>query len=267
MKPSKIRTYFLISALLGVGLLSGVYALQQRNLENLSSVSSQQTLESQTSISGLTAEQISLSQTVQAQIVSQELQQNSQNLDQLYQEAAIADLELQKIANELATLTEGTVVLPPRGLKGRKRAEEKIQLEYNNDASRITDLARLSIEYETLKQLYEALKFSPESFEIVRIKDRFIKPTPGGYRDILLNVKLSNQHIAEVQLTLKSINEVRFGEGFKLYQQVRQILNLAQLENRELTTTELQKIDELNDRSQKLYDAALLAQPANDIKQ
>ncbi|MDY7023390.1 MAG: hypothetical protein SWJ54_18900, partial [Cyanobacteriota bacterium] len=141
------------------------------------------------------------------------------------------------------------------------------QLEYNNDASRITDLARLSIEYETLEQLYEALKVSPESFEIVRIKDRFIKPTPGGYRDILLNIKLSNQHIAEVQLTLQSINEVRFGEGFKLYQQVRQILNLAQLENRDLTTTELQKIDQLNNQSQKLYDAALFAQPANDIKQ
>ncbi|MDY7023416.1 MAG: hypothetical protein SWJ54_19030, partial [Cyanobacteriota bacterium] len=81
----KIRTIFLTSALVGVGLFSGVYALQQRNLENLSSFSSQQTFESTTSTSRLTAEQISLSQTVQAQIVSQELRQNSQNLDQLYQ--------------------------------------------------------------------------------------------------------------------------------------------------------------------------------------
>ncbi len=258
MKLSKISTRFLIPTVLGVGLFSGVYALQQRTADNLSSVSSQQTVESQVSVSGLTAEQVSISQTVQAQIVSQELRQNSQDLDQLYQEAAIANLELKNLANQLATRTGGKVVLPPGELKGRKRAEEKINLEYQGDASRITDLARLSIEYDSLNQLYEALKISPESIKIVRMKDRFVKPTPGGYRDILFNIQLSNQHIAEVQLTLKSINQVRFGEGYKLYKQVREILNLAMLENRELTAAEQQKISELNLASQKLYDAALV---------
>lgn len=265
LKPSKIPNRFLISAVLGISLLSGTYGLQQRFIENISSISSQKTVESQVSLSGLTPEQISISQTVQSQIESQELRQNSQDLDQLYQEAAIANLELQNIANELATMTGGKVVLPPGGLKERKRTEEKIKFEYNGDASRITDLARLSIEYDSLTQLYEALTVSPESFNIVRMKDRFLKPTPGGYRDILLNIKLSNQHIAEVQVTLTSINKVRFESGYKIYNQVRQIQNIAQVENRELTTAELQKINELNRASQLLYEQALLVKPTHSL--
>ena len=256
-KPAKRSTRFLISVVFGIALLFRVYALQQGYFKNQSAVSSQQAVESSVTRSGLTPEQIAVSQTIQAGIVSQELRQPSQNLDVLYQDAAIADLELRKIAQEFATLTAGTLVLPPGGLKGRRRAEEKIQTEYNGDASRITDLARLSIEYDSLSQLYEALNLIPESANLVRMKDRFIKPTPGGYRDILLNLKLSNQHIAEVQLTLKLINKIRFGEGFKLYQQVRQIQSKAMAENRELTAAEHEKIDDLNQKSQALYDAAL----------
>ncbi len=257
MKPLKMSTRFLISAGFGVGLLFGVYELQQQNPWHSPQISQEQRVESQISVSGLTSEQIGISQTVQAQIVPQELRQQSQDLEVLYQDAAIASLELQNIANELATLTAGTIVLPPGGLKGRKRAEEKIQVEYNGDAARITDLARLSIEYDSLHQLYQTLQLLPESVNLVRMKDRFINPTPGGYRDILLNIRLSNQHIAEVQLTLKSINQIRFGEGYQIYQQVRKIQTQAMSENRELTLTETEKIRDLNQRSQQLYNAAL----------
>lgn len=262
----KISTRFLIPLFVGVGLVSGVYQLQQRTNWQSSFVSTSQVVKSDPSNIGLTPQQIQISQTVQSRILSQELRQNSNDLNQLYQQAAIADIELQNIAQEWAKMTGGTVVLPPGGLKGRERAEEKIRMDYNGDASRITDLTRLSIEYDSLEELYHALKALPETVNLVRLKDRFIQPTPGGYRDILLNLKLSNQHIAEIQLNLKSINQVRFGEGYQLYQKIRQIQVQAMNEQRALTLAETQEIDALNQASKKLYDGALHPSSDSDRK-
>jgi hypothetical protein len=253
----KASTRFLIPLLVGVGLVSGVYALQQHTDWQSSLVSTSQFVKSDPSNTGLTPQQIQISQTVQSQIPSQEIRQNYNDLNQLYQQAAIGDIELQNIAQEWAKMTGGTVVLPPGGLKGRKRAEEKIRMDYNGDASRITDLTRISLEYDSLEQLYQALQAIPETANLVRFKDRFMQPTPGGYRDILLNLKLSNQHIAEIQLNLKSINQVRFGEGYPLYRKIRQIQVQAMNENRTLTPAEIQEIDALNQASKNLYDAAL----------
>jgi hypothetical protein len=247
----KISIRFFIPLVMGMGLVVGGYELKKSLVSN--NIIDQYGAEN----TGLTVKQTQISQNLQARVLPQVLQQKSNNLDVLYQQAAIADIELQNIAKKWAGATEGTVVLPPGGLKGRRRAEEKIKMDYQGDASKITDLARLSIEYDSLEQLYFALQAMPKTVNLVRIKDRFIQPTPGGYRDILLNVKLSNQHIAEVQLNLKSINQVRFGAGYQLYQQVRQIQVKAMNENRELTLAEQEEIDKLNQESQKLYDAAL----------
>jgi hypothetical protein len=237
----KVSTRFFIPLLVGVGLVSVVYELQQRTDWQSSFVYTSQIVQSDRLNTGLTPQQITISKTVQKRILSQEIWQNSNDLNQLYQQAAIADIELQNIAQEWAKMTGGTVVLPPGGLKGRERAEEKIRMDYNGNASQITDLTRLSIEYDSLEQLYYALKALPETVNLVRLKDRFIQPTPGGYRDILLNLKLSNQHIAEIQLNLKSINQVRFGEGYQLYQKIRQIQLQAMNENRPLTLAETQE--------------------------
>ncbi|MGB3404709.1 MAG: hypothetical protein WBA77_18640 [Microcoleaceae cyanobacterium] len=247
----KISTRFFIPLLMGIGLVLGSYELK------FSLVSNNKINSSVAENTGLTSEKTQISQTIKSRVLPQILQQKYSNLDVLYQQAAIADIELQNIAKKWANITEGTVVLPPGGLKGRRRAEEKIKMDYEGDASKITDLARISIEYDSLEQLYFALQAIPETVKLVRIKDRFIQPTPGGYRDILLNVKLSNQHIAEVQLNLKSINQVRFGKGYQLYQQIRQIQVNAMNENRELSLAEQQEIEKLNQESQKLYDAAL----------
>ena len=39
----------------------------------------------------------------------------------------------------------------------------------------------------------------------LRVKNRFTEPAPFGYRDMLLNVRLANGHIAEVQLGFDSL--------------------------------------------------------------
>ena len=37
----------------------------------------------------------------------------------------------------------------------------------------------------------------------VKPKDRFAKPTPAGYRDMLWNVKFSNGHVGELQIQME----------------------------------------------------------------
>ncbi|MGL5081692.1 MAG: hypothetical protein ACRC8A_09410 [Microcoleaceae cyanobacterium] len=213
--------------------------------------------EPQATPDALDSKYVEISQRVQAQVPQQKLYQTSKDLDELYQAAAVADVELQKIAQELAQLTQGTVVLPPEGLKGRERTQEKIMVEYDGDASRITDLTRLALEYDSLDEIYNSLETVVNRTQAVRMKDRFIDPTPGGYRDILLNVKLSNGHIGEIQLTLSQINEARFSQGHKLYEEVRGIQAKAMMGNRSLTPEESQRIETLNQASEKLYGEAL----------
>lgn len=95
-----------------------------------------------------------------------------------------------------------------------------------------------------------------QRFEIVKIKDRFARPTPEGYRDMLINVRASSGHVMEVQLHLKQILEVKEGAGHKLYEEIRSIIARAKTEDRALTAQELNRVLELRTESKKLYDKA-----------
>lgn len=97
---------------------------------------------------------------------------------------------------------------------------------------------RIAQSYESADDLYKALEKINKKAEIVRIKDRFIKPAPGGYRDILINVKQSNGHVTELQLHSKQIIDVKGGTGHKLYEKIREINGKAALESRPLSADE-----------------------------
>jgi hypothetical protein len=181
--------------------------------------------------------------------------QHSGDLDQLYKDAAVAQKELSDVTNDIASKTGGRPVIPEK-LKGRARAQEKIDTEYGGDASRLTDLARSSIEYKKLDDVYKGLESLKGQYEIVKIKDRFQNPTAGGYRDILLTVRMSNGHICEVQLHLEQVLEVKGGPGHAIYEQLRSIEAQAVKEGRALSADELLKIDALNKESRRLYDEA-----------
>ena len=102
----------------------------------------------------------------------------------------------------------------------------------------------------------EGLGKSKETLTLVREIDRFAKPTPAGYRDILLNVKLSNAHNAELQLHLQQIMDVKNGVGHKLYEEVRLIERAAKEAARALTPEETAKVDKILEESRVHYDAA-----------
>jgi hypothetical protein len=202
------------------------------------------------------AKEIPQSQTPQKTTLDQTglLQQKTNNLDELYIQAEAAQQDLSSATNRIAKLVGGEPLIPP-SLKGRDRTLEKINTEYDGDASRITDLARSSIVCDNPQQIQEALGALQSKFSVVRMKDRFQAPV-NGYRDMLINLEMPNGHIVEVQLHLRGVLDVKNGTGHQLYEQTRSIRAKAKAENRPLTAEEAQQIQALERQQKQLYDEA-----------
>ena len=184
--------------------------------------------------------------------------QRTRDLDVLYGDAAVAHKQLRQITLNIAACTGGSAVFPPGGgLKGRKRAEEKIEVELGGDASLLMDIARSSIAYDTVDQVYGALAtILRQGYEVVRFKDRALEPLPSGFWDIHLNLRMPNGHIAELQLHLKAIQAYSKGPGHRLYEKIRTMESRAFREKRPLTLEERERIDRFNCEQRQFYQAA-----------
>jgi hypothetical protein len=131
------------------------------------------------------------------------------------------------------------------GLKSRERATEKTELKRNGDYSRITDILAGSLIFDnetTLKKAFDKLK---NDRRVISIKDRWNKPTEDGYRDYKLNVRLSNGHIAEVQLLHQGIEQAKSSLGHYVYEFARR---------QEDDSAFIKKAEEI---SRAIYDAGL----------
>ena len=168
-----------------------------------------------------------------------------QYLDWLFKEADIAEAELEDVMNQAISLLNNssrtidildkldspsdvmesfaancdTTVhrgansrrpywkMGPRKLRYRvlsKAASDYGELE-SPKTSHVLDLVRCSGYFDdpfTLALCFAILK---SLVDIVRVKNRFVAPAPSGYRDMMLNVRLSNGHVAEVQLGFDSM--------------------------------------------------------------
>lgn len=117
----------------------------------------------------------------------------------------------------------GMLFLAP--LKGAARAAEKVRNDYGGDWSKLIDTVRCSIAVDSVEDLHKALgalKASP-TFKLARQpKDRFAKPLPVGYRDMLLNVTFPNGIVGEVQLHVKPMLKAK-AEGHHYYEIERTI--------------------------------------------
>ncbi|MFD0810731.1 toxin glutamine deamidase domain-containing protein [Amycolatopsis umgeniensis] len=125
------------------------------------------------------------------------------------EEAAWADNQghLNRIVAELAgeNDTPGARTEP----KTEARALAKIA-KYDGDAARLVDLVGAKIQFNTVADAYNALNkiMARDDLKIVKFEDRFANPQASGYRDLQMNVRLPNGHVAELRLHLKTIDEV-----------------------------------------------------------
>ncbi|EMQ2878062.1 RelA/SpoT domain-containing protein [Vibrio navarrensis] len=177
------------------------------------------------------------------------------DFDILYSKAHQAQLELETIVTSTALLTDTHPYFA--GVKSAQRAKEKVALELNGDASRITDLARATIvanDVASLVSVYEALS---RETRIVKVKNRFKTPAESGYRDLNLLVRLPKTNlVAEVQLHLKAIADVKSGPEHDLYEQIQTMERQASAAQRDLNEMELTAIKQLRSQSKSLYQQA-----------
>ncbi|MEU7170043.1 toxin glutamine deamidase domain-containing protein [Micromonospora tulbaghiae] len=173
-------------------------------------------------------------------------------IDQLYADAVVAQQELNRLAVNLAADdgTPGWRTEP----KSRERVLDKLEGEYEYDASQLKDLAGAKVQFDSLDAVYQALgrlAADPEVL-ILHIKDRFLDPQASGYRDLLLNLRMSNGHVAELRLHLASLDGVAEWEH-ALYEVRRDLEAVSEIEGRPLTQGERAIRDGLLRRAQSTY--------------
>ena len=76
-----------------------------------------------------------------------------------------------------------------------KRIWFKLHTKYGGDVSKVTDCARISLEFATAEGLERAAKFVLQSAST--FKNRVANPTDEGYRDLMFTV-LIERHVCEV---------------------------------------------------------------------
>ena len=121
-------------------------------------------------------------------------------------------------------------------IKGIPRSIEKLLRSYGSDPSKLLDVCRQSIVYDSVADLchgVKAIQEDPEVF-VVRCKNRLDPDCnaaySAGYRDISLNLRIQNSasasigvdcHVCEVQLMLKSFALIKNADGHARYMSFR----------------------------------------------
>eukprot|EP00929_Paragymnodinium_shiwhaense_P094393 TRINITY_DN54939_c0_g1_i2.p1 TRINITY_DN54939_c0_g1~~TRINITY_DN54939_c0_g1_i2.p1 ORF type:complete len:505 (+),score=68.11 TRINITY_DN54939_c0_g1_i2:194-1708(+) len=136
-----------------------------------------------------------------------DLRQAVKNLDQLYADAVSVEEAFADMMNMVASLSGGRFVAAP--LKKTSRSFQKLRRAYADDCSKLCDVVRGSIVYDSLEGIQKGLEVLREETTIRRLKNRF-DPSydatlTGGYRDLCLNVdmdcgKCRAPHTCEIQL-------------------------------------------------------------------
>lgn len=141
------------------------------------------------------------------------------------------------------------VVLKRKTLKGEKRIKEKLQadqIELNEKGSKtvvydpktntyhtrsIRDIDGHTLVAGTTKDVERMLFAYNKNPKVVRLKNNFAKPSPVGYKDINMNLKMSNGVIVEVQLNTIPNMVAKENYGHALYEVYRSLLAKPEYKN------------------------------------
>jgi uncharacterized protein YukE len=138
---------------------------------------------------------------------------------------------LNRITERIAGETDGHAGFRPEP-KDDVRALAKIE-KHEWNGGKLTDLVGAKIQFERVADMYRALdavRNDPE-LTIVDFTDRLAEPKGSGYRDLQLNVRLPNGHVAELRLHLTHIDEVASYEH-ALYEVRRDFETFSRKEDR-----------------------------------
>lgn len=157
---------------------------------------------------------------------------------------------------EIDYSTPGPVVVIG-STKKREAAADKVRERYGGNWSEgAVDLVRASIavdKYEDLRDVIDKLKKS--GMELVsRPRNRFRDATAAGYRDVVLNARLPNGHVMELQLHLKPILEAK-EQNHALYSQIKGLDDKVR-DKEEIPEDVMEQFQTLTSRQREVYERA-----------
>lgn len=175
--------------------------------------------------------------------------------------ARSAQAELNPMIEHWAKLTGGKPQ-PRKTLKSDDRIQMKVEMDYQKDGkpdySRAVDIAGGRIVFTSMNKLFRglAILLTQKDFtdRVIRFKDRFLKPVPSQYRDMLFNLKLKDGVITEFRLELEDFTKASDDGEHLIYEEKSEIRYRAFKENnRNYTPEEFARIKHLNAESKSIY--------------
>ena len=182
------------------------------------------------------------------------------SIDAVYEQAAKAQPVFREWAEAYAKRTGGKLMLRP-GLKGKKRAGEKVANDYGGVAARLTDIVGGMIIFDTVEQVAAAYRMIVADPAVYKAKNRFQTPTSDGYMDVLFVANVGG-HLCELQLNTEAILTAKEkGLGHKIYEVKRQIDPIAKdtEKNGDLSYMAMGYSEELRKLSVKYYRKAAMS--------
>lgn len=161
----------------------------------------------------------------------------------------------------LSALDRQGPVVVVGGLKGLKRAKEKVDADYKGDWTRLGDVVRGTVGVDSTADIPGAIQAIREELDkhgwriAKQPKNKFATPTDEGYRDINLTFQTDEGLTGEIQVNTKPMLKAKEA-AHALYEQQRTIQANAKKEDRDLTPAELEQYNELVGQQKHLYDTA-----------
>jgi len=153
----------------------------------------------------------------------------------LYKDAARAKPKFAAVCAGLEkalACVEGVEVMRAEKLKGPGRLLEKVA--FSGAPNKVCDLNRGMVMCNDLAAVNEVLGALAKSdgFTVLRVKDRYTSPSPGGWRDALVNLACVGDdaaHVCELQVVHRSMFVARVGlDGHGVYDRVRNSIELLE---------------------------------------
>jgi len=175
------------------------------------------------------------------------------NLDEAFERATAIKPRFDQWVRDVANALQGEAIIPA-SVKGRKRAEERVNNDYAGDHTKIKDLVRASIVFDSVADAQNAMKLLEELFPeaIVKKHSRPGKITPGGYRDGKLFIPI-NYIYTELQVHVRPMLAAK-EQVHVLYEQRQEIERRT--DQRHPRPEQRAQIDELNRKMRDIYDSA-----------
>ncbi len=181
--------------------------------------------------------------------------QLSSDMDELYVAAEQAKPELTLAVGALAAAT-GAVVAVAVSIKDKVEAVREIAEKYGDDVSLAVDLLRGALSFKDMSSLDKAVFLAESSLAVAKKLDLVSDTLPTGFREVILDVVMSNGHVAELKLMVEQLVETKGGAAKALYDEVKAIQAFAELKNEPLSVEKAMRAVDLAKATRTLYDEA-----------